>query len=302
MTLTLPPSQYLDIDGKPVRWVEWPGPEGAPTAVCVHGLAGSLVNWMALAPLLADRYRVVAFDLAGHGLTPPAGRTADIRSNRRLVDAFLHSDVVGGLPVLLIGNSMGGLLSALQAARHPETVDRLVLLDPAVPLPFDKLPRNPLFLLQFSLIIAPFIGERVLARQGRMSAEAVVRQSQKLVCADPSRVDPDLFRASVALIEERAGQPELDKALLQASRSLTGVLARPGRYRAALEQIQAPTLLVFGAKDKLVPIAAGELAHRRRPDWTYVVHPDLGHVPMIEDPAWTAQQILEWAPVPALNA
>ena len=208
------------------------------------------------------------------------------------------------LAIRRFGGRTWTAISALQAARHPETVERLVLLDPAVPLPFNKLPRNPLFLLQFSFIIAPFVGERVLARQGRMHAEAVVRQSQKLVCADPSRVDPDLFRASVALVEERAGLPdaertELDKAMLQAARSLTKVLVRPGRYRAALTEIQAPTLLVFGAKDKLVPIAAGELAHRRRPDWTSAVHPDLGHVPMIEDPEWTARQVLEWAPVPA---
>jgi pimeloyl-ACP methyl ester carboxylesterase len=135
-----------------------------------------------------------------------------------------------------------------------------------------------------------------------MGAEAVVEQSQKLVCADPSRVDPDLVRASVALVEERAGQPDLDKAVLQAARSITGVLVRPKRYRDALTQIQAPTLLVFGAKDKLVPVAAGEIAHQRRPDWTYVVNPDLGHVPMIEDPAWTAGQIRDWAPAPALRS
>ena len=66
-------------------------------------------------------------------------------------------------------------------------------------------------------------------------------------------------------------------------------------------RIGAPTLLVFGAKDRVVPIAAGELAHQRRPDWTYVVHPDVGHVPMMEDPAWTARQILDWAPVPTPN-
>ncbi len=301
MTLTLPPSQFVDIDGAPVHWVDFGGDESGGLAVCVHGLGGSLVNWMALAPLLTDRYRVIALDLAGNGRTPVGGRRADIDSNRRLLDGFLRSEVVTGgtpgRPVLLIGNSMGGLLSALQAARAPRTVDRLVLIDPAVPLPFDRLPKNPLFLLQFSLIIAPLLGERLLARQGRMGAQAVVEQSQKLTCVDPSRIDPDLIRASIALVEERAGQPGLDAAMLQAARSIAKVLARPQRYREALGMISAPTLLLWGAKDRLVPLAAGDQAHRKRPDWAYEVHPDLGHVPMIEDPAWTARQILAWAPV-----
>ena len=67
-----PTSQFVDVDGAPVHWVDFggPGASDAPLAVCVHGLGGSWVNWMALAPLLTDRYRVIAFDLAGFGLHP----------------------------------------------------------------------------------------------------------------------------------------------------------------------------------------------------------------------------------------
>src|ERR1700760_2629359 len=115
-TLHRPPSRFIDVDGRPVHWVDFGGPEGktdAPLAVCVHGLGGSWVNWMALAPLLTERFRVIAFDLAGFGLTPLKGRRADIRSNRRLLDAFLRTTT--DQPVTLIGNSIGGLLSMLQA-------------------------------------------------------------------------------------------------------------------------------------------------------------------------------------------
>ena len=79
-------------------------------------------------------------------------------------------------------------------------------------------------------------------------------------------------------------------------------MARPRRYLEAIAAIKQPTLLLFGAKDRLVPLAAGRAVAARRPDWRFDVHPDLGHVPQIEDPVWTAEQILDWAPAPATPA
>lgn len=292
-TLIRPESQFVDVDGKPVHWVDFGGPAGAPLAVCVHGLGGSWVNWMALAPLLTDRYRVVAFDFVGNGRTPVSGRRADVRSNRRLLAGFLRAVADG--PVMLIGNSMGGLLSILQTARHPESVDRLVLIDAALPLPRGRMPRDPKFIGRFLLMAAPFAGERLLARRGRRKgASALVAETLDLVCVDRGRVNPELVREAEALAAERAGKPELDHAFLSAARSLTGVLARPQRYLDAMKQITAPTLLLFGAQDKLVPLASGQAVAARRPDWRFVVNPDLGHVPQIEDPDWTAKQILDW--------
>ena len=294
-TLKVPESQYLNVDGSLVHWVDFGGPADGPLAVCLHGLGGSWVNWLALAPLLNHRYRVIAFDLVGNGRTPVDGRKADIRSNRRLLDGFLRAQ--SDKPVMLIGNSMGGLLSILQAARKPETVDRLVLLDPALPPPRNQLPRDPRFLGGFLVMAVPLLGERVLARRGRkLEPAAQVQELLKLVCADPSRVSPDVIRVSERLGAERAGQFDLDRAFLAAARSLTGVLARPARYLQAIAAIRQPTLMLFGEKDRLVPIAAGRAAAKRRPDWTYREHPDLGHVPQIEDPEWTAKQILDWLP------
>ncbi len=291
--LDVPPSQFVDVAGRPVHWVDFGGPKDAPLAVCVHGLGGSFANWLTFAPLLTDRFRVVAFDFTGNGRTPVAGRKADIRGNRRLLDGFLHA--ITDEPVMLIGNSMGGLLSILQSARKPRTVNRLVLLDAAVPLPRNRMPRDPRFIAQFALMAAPFAGERLLARRSRtVPPAAIVRQTLELVCHDPSRVDPGLVRFSEELAAERAGKPELDRAFLAAARSLTGVLARPRRYVEAISMVRQPTLLIFGAHDRLVPLAAGQAVAARRPDWTFRVHPDLGHVPQIEDPAWTAQQLTSW--------
>jgi pimeloyl-ACP methyl ester carboxylesterase len=295
--LARPPSQFLQVDGHPVHWVDFGGPEGdpdAPLAVCVHGLGGSWVNWMALAPLLTSRYRVVAFDLAGFGMTPSDGRGADIRSNRRLVHAFIKT--ITDKPVTLIGNSMGGLLSILQAARHPETTSQLVLLDAAVPLPRNRLHNDPRFIISFLALAAPLAGEQMLKLRSRRSTPAdLVGQSLALVCHDPSRVNPALIRESESMAIARAGNPDNEKAFLAAARSIAGVLARPRRYIDAIMDVAQPTLLIFGSHDRLIPVSAGRALARRRPDWTFVENPDLGHVPQIEDPAWTAGQILDWA-------
>src|SRR5437588_10401134 len=77
-------SRWADLDG-PVHYLDFGGPAGAPVLVCVHGLGGSAVNWLRLAPLLAGRFRVVAPDLAGHGLTQSAGRGPGIGANPALL-------------------------------------------------------------------------------------------------------------------------------------------------------------------------------------------------------------------------
>src|SRR5690348_5257489 len=105
-------SEYADLDG-PVHYLDFGGREQGPIIVCVHGLGGASWNWSALAPMLTDEARVLAVDLAGHGRTPAAGRRTTAPANRRLLERFLRE--VAREPVVLIGNSMGGAISALTA-------------------------------------------------------------------------------------------------------------------------------------------------------------------------------------------
>jgi len=123
-------SRWIDLDG-PVHYLDFGGPAGGPVIVCVPGLGGSAVNWSVIAPLLTGRYRVLAPDLAGHGLTQAAGRGADVPANRRLLHRFI--ELVPGSPVILMGNSMGGMIAVLEAAAAPAAVAGLILLAPAVP-------------------------------------------------------------------------------------------------------------------------------------------------------------------------
>jgi len=193
-------SRYADLDGE-LHYTDHGGPAGAPLLVCVHGLGGSSVNWIAVAPLLTDAFRVLAPDLAGHGRTLAGTRTTDVNANQRLLDRFLRE--VSGTPAILIGNSMGGLISLLQAGRNPETVAGLVLVDPALPREQRKLPDREVA-ARFALAALPMVGERYMAKQRRQrTPERLVAETLALCCVDPSRVPAPVVAALVDLARER---------------------------------------------------------------------------------------------------
>ncbi|MCM2417863.1 alpha/beta fold hydrolase [Streptomyces sp. RKAG293] len=284
-------SRFADLGGR-VHWVDFGGPPGAPRVVLVHGLGGSHLNWCLLAPLLTPRLRVTAVDLAGFGLTEPAGRGTAVRDNVALLDRFLREVI--GEPALLVGNSMGGMISILQAAARPGTATGLVLVDPALPLPFGAGP-DPLILSAFLLYAVPGVGERLLARSRTGStARQQVRRLLALVCADPSAVPEELVSASVELAERRAAVPGLDAAFLAAARSLVLVNARRNTYWSAMRSLRMPVLLMSGERDRLVPVRSARAAAARNPGWRFETFPGVGHVPQLEIPDVVAARMLDW--------
>ena len=130
MQIQMPPSRFADLDG-PVHYVEWDGPPGR-TFVLVHGLGGSLLSWLAVAPGLAMHGRVLAMDLPGFGRTERNGRRSRVSDLRGTVSRFVD-EVAGGGPVVLVGNSMGGAISMLEAALEPAAVEALVLSNSVFP-------------------------------------------------------------------------------------------------------------------------------------------------------------------------
>ena len=86
----------------------------------------------------------------------------------------------------------------------------------------------------------------------------------------------------------------MDAELLSAARSLIWVLADRRRYAAMQRAIGVPVLLLHGDRDRLVPIAAARAAAKANPSWRFEVAHEVGHVPQLEAPEWTAEQILTW--------
>jgi pimeloyl-ACP methyl ester carboxylesterase len=282
-------SRTVDLDG-PVHFAEF-GDTG-PAVVLVHGLGGCHLNWMTVGPALAAGARVVAPDLAGFGRTPLAGRSADVHANLRLLDRFL--DAVAEGPVTLIGNSMGGLLSMMEAARRPDKVARLVLVGPAQPRPVRGLV-DPMVFLTFAASAFPGLGETFMRwRAARLGPEGVVRQSLELCCADFASLPPEVVAAHVAMARERQEMPWAQAAFVEAARSIMALLARGRQVRALIAAIEAPTLIIQGTADRLVPLAASRAMAALRPDWSLAIFEGVGHVPQLEVPERFVETVRGW--------
>jgi pimeloyl-ACP methyl ester carboxylesterase len=286
-------SRWLDLDG-PVHYLDFGGPAAGPLIICVHGLAGAAVNWSAIAPLLTQRYRLLAPDLSGHGLTWSARRGSGVPANRILLDGFLASVATG--PVILMGNSMGGMISLLEAAAAPKAVSGLILIDPALPLALVR--PDPLLAALLAAAAIPGLGTLVsrMNRRRAQPPEDAVAAALALCCADPSRVAPEEVARHVYVARERAGIAGADRDPLVATRSVaTTVFRRAGRsYRHAISSVSCPVLLIHGDRDRLVPVGAARAAARAHPAWSLKVLPGLGHVPMLEAPDQTAELVISW--------
>ena len=285
-----------DLDG-PVHWIEF-GDEGAPgrdgtPIVFVHGLGGSHLNWCLIGPELAAGRRAVALDLHGFGLTPGTRTTSNVHYNAMLLDRFVRE--VTGTPVILAGNSMGGLISIMQASGVPDSVAGLVLIDPALPPP-RQVPDRQVG-SRFLMYALPGIGELYLRSvQSRQPPQLAVQRVIELCFADPSRIDPAMFRASIALAAERRSQGvrDGDEAFLAASRSLMRVVGLRRRYWEMMASVRVPVLLLGGEADRLAPVAAMRQAAARNPGWDTVMLPGVGHTPQLEVPDAVTGKLADW--------
>ncbi len=283
-------SRYFDYDG-PVHYIDYGGKADGPLVVCVHGLGGSAISFDLIARLLAAECRIYSVDLVGHGRTPVLGRSATVGASRRVVDHFLREVV--GEPAVLIGNSMGGLISLLQASERPDSVAGLVLIGPALPLTGLVL-KDIRRALEFAVLAMPGIGTTVVSLWTRFaSAERQVGRMLRLVAKDPTRIPEDFRHAAAALTEERRRLPGNPNALVQAARSVVFVVGSPW-YATRLEGVTSEVLLIHGTHDRLVSIRQADAAAQKFDSWRFEVMDHVGHVPQLEDPGLVAATILEW--------
>jgi pimeloyl-ACP methyl ester carboxylesterase len=292
---------WLSDLGGPVHWIEFGEPRrpvSGPPIVFVHGLGGSHLNWALVGDALSTGRRAVALDLRGFGMTPGSVYDAGVGANAELLDRFVRE--VLGEPVVLVGNSMGGMISVLQAASNPDVVAGVVLVDPALPAVRERLDAG--VALMFLLYGVPGLGEFYLRRANTtVSAARQVRRVTQLCFADPGRASDAMLAAAEQLLLARRGAPDSESAFLCAARSLMRILRAPRRYRDMMRAIQAPVLLVHGEDDRLVSIAAARRAAEDNPGWRTAYLPGVGHTPQLEVPDRFAHLVNDWlAAQPAL--
>jgi pimeloyl-ACP methyl ester carboxylesterase len=287
------PGQHVDVDGVRI-YVTAAGAERADAepALLVHGLGGSTNNWTDFIGLIRTAVDVQSLDLPGFGRSDaPPDRDYSLDGQARRVIGYLVQSGRG--PVHLVGNSMGGAISILVAAQRPDLVRSLTLLDPAVP-DVRRLRVHPLKAdWRMAFLVMPVLGEQALRRMKAVPMERRVAATIALCFADPSRYPRRRFEEDVVDARRRAQLPWATSAMLRATRGLVRSQFLYGRRTwAALRRIRTPTLVVWGAQDRLVapdlaPIVAGALSAAR-----LLELPDVGHVPMLEAPETTARAFL----------
>jgi pimeloyl-ACP methyl ester carboxylesterase len=256
------PGDYVTVDGARLRLRDT-GPRDAPAVILLHGFGASLETWEPWAQALSSTYRVIRIDLPGFGLSgpDPTGDYSDRRAVQILADLM---NQLGLRRASLIGNSLGGRIAWTFAAAHPERVTRLVLISPdgfASPgFAYGKAPKVPLMMQAL-----PYVAPR-----GLLKANLAVAYGR------PDRLNA----ATLTRYRDLLLAPGVRRAIL--ARTGQVILRDPAPILAG---VQAPTLLLWGEKDGMIPIRNAADYLRDLPHATLVRLPGLGHVPFEEDPA-----------------
>ena len=272
------PGREVTSGGVTLHVRETPGPDGC-AAVYVHGLGGSALNWTDLATLLATRAAGTAVDLPGFGRSrPPAGFDFTPATH---ADALLCFLAGRNEPVHLLGNSLGGAIAISVAARRPELVRTLTLVSPAMP---DRRPdprRMADVRLGLALVPGP-IGERARAGLAAVSPRVRAEQVVRVCFGDPSRVPEHRLVEAAEEIARRAELAWAQEAGEKTARAMVASWWWGTSPWAAAARVQAPTLVVWGDRDRLVsPRLAGRTA-ATIPGARLLMLPGVGHVAQSE--------------------
>lgn len=257
----------IEVNGHRVN-VVLEGPEGAPVVTLSHSLAAHLDMWRPQMPALSERFRVLRYDVRGHGGTPPAAGVFSLRD--------LAADVQGLLAALgirrthFVGLSMGGMIGQQLAVDHPELLESLVLADTLSVYGPEK---------------QAMWQERIAAASGPEGMEPLVEPTINRWFTEPFRTaNPGVMDWVRGMI--RATSPE---GFIGCCRALMAL-----DLTAKLPQVQIPTLVLVGRQDPTTPVSGSEVITNALPDARLVVIEDAAHISNVEQPEVFTQHLMEF--------
>jgi pimeloyl-ACP methyl ester carboxylesterase len=259
---------WAEIEGKQMNYVDIGSDERreGPPIVFVHGLSGTWQNWLENLPYFAQKRRCIAMDLPGFGFSEMPREKISISGYARHVDALCEQLDLG--QIVVVGNSMGGFVTAEMQIRYPERVVSAVLVS-AAGISITNLRRRPV--LTTARMIAA-LGATSASQSRFLATRPHLRWAfTNFVFRHPTRLAPDLVYEQV----RGAGRP----GFVDAMDALTSY-----DFRDRLPEIKCPTLIVWGDSDMLVPVEDAAEFERLIPESRTVILEDTGHTPMLERP------------------
>ncbi len=265
------PSQFVPVAGMQVHLRDEGPRDDAMPIVLLHGTSASLHTWDGWTQALAPQRRVIRFDLPAFGLTGPSPQ------NDYSIDSYVNfvmavMDQLGVQRFVLAGNSLGGQIAWATASAYPARVQQLVLVD-AGGYPFhpESVP------IAFRVAATPVLRNLMEYTLPR----GLVQSSVHNVYGNPTRVTPELVDRYYDLTLRSGNRSALVHRVAQ---HMPGDISR-------IKALKLPVLILWGARDRLIPLADGQAFAQDIAGAKLVVFEDLGHVPHEEDPARTVRAV-----------
>jgi pimeloyl-ACP methyl ester carboxylesterase len=262
---------YAEVSGARIRYHETGPSDGAPV-VLLHGIGRSLEDWELQHSRLPSTHRVISLDMPGFGLSQRLSATTSLGSLADGVWAALTELKVSS-PVHLMGNSLGGAVAMQMTVDEPARVRTLTLVSSAG---FGRTVTAAL-----RILAVPGLGRPLLRR---MADPRIARHTERSIFFDRALVTPARIETAVKV----ARQPDFAAVYLEAARALGGVRGVAPHWRNELlprvARLEKPTLLLWGARDLILPSLHMEAARLAFPSAQAHVFPDTGHMPQIERP------------------
>lgn len=255
--------KYVVVNGVNIRYVV--RGTGSPVLL-LHGFGEFLETWAFNIGPLSKHYQIYAMDLPGHGLSEKPAIDYSLRFTAKSVTDFMQTVRIEHAS--LIGHSLGGLISLSIAINSPDKVDKLILVDSGG--------LTNKVSLQYRLCALPFVCEILV----KPTIKASLRQGIKRAFYNPKHITEGM----IALDYKYMKMPGAKQAMLSIIRHSTSLNGpRPEVIMLdKLRRVGAPTLLIHGAQDKIIPLKYAQNACRLIPDARLKVIERCGHIPNIE--------------------
>ncbi|MEI6583053.1 MAG: alpha/beta hydrolase [Chitinophagia bacterium] len=269
-------SQQIAIGGVQLHYSDEGNRLDSTPLLLIHGTSSSLRTWDGVTAQLKSQYRIIRFDLPGFGLTGPnPNRDYSTRYYNQVIDSLLTALHVSR--VIIVGNSLGGAIATQYAIHQPAKVRGLVLVD-AAGLPPAKKTTGA---IGFKLAQMPVINRLLTI----ITPRVLVKKSLQDAYGDTGKVTDSLTTQYFDMLTREGNRQALVDRMRQGWQE---------KNSDFLSNVQSPTLIVWGSKDRLIPVENAELFQQKIKNSQVHIWDNLGHVPMEEDPAAFSDILRKW--------